>query len=1033
VSIDAIRFAIPGADPVVADVTIEAELPDDTSLLAPMVIVPDETALSGGYLVAPDGTGIDTSTGDSRAGQAQYNVTIPTSGDVTFWARVDFASFGANSLHYKLDGVSGWQTFNKTTTTGFEWREITTFTGVAAGAYNFRVAYREDGSKIDQLFFTVNGATPDAAPASPPVADAKYVAPAPMGNDSNDGSASAPWATLKKAAETAVAGDTVYFREGIYTISEEAHVKNDGNRNAWITFEAYPGEQPIFDANDWTINPDGSWMNQDDGLMSLDDREYVRVKGLHFRNSHGTGIGGANAFRCEVIDCTVENTFATAIGFGSHFGVPGTKSRHVKIIGCTVIRANIFQMAADPDRRFFPAPNEAINLTGTVDSEVAYNTLMDGGKEGIDAKGDNSRGLIHHNTVVRSHSGSIYIDGGSNEDMYDIEIYENLLFDSRGMNIASERGAAVFDIRVHHNRLIDCELNGIGIGSAAHQDGPKDYIQAYNNTVVRGYASAFGFGTAENSVIRNNLSFYGGNATSSDAALGNVSEYNWAEASYDNGFVDPLFADLENFDLRLLAGSPAIDTGSPEADWIDPDGTRNDPGAMPYHSGDYVDTEIEWAIAYEGESVEIDVLDNDDWSGSITLTASDGDFGTTSIVNNKVVYTPNPGYYGQHDYDVITYTVDNGTVQATQPVRVHVLPVETETGGIENLSGVTIGAGLGSNRKTSDGEWEIQSQDGGLGGGTAGGDELFLAFRRAAGNLQVLGEVTSLGGPSTARAGVMLRESTADDSAFISLSVDDNGGYHWQYRATTGGAISAELSSDPGHATGAQQVRISRSGYTFTLAGSEDGAAFVTLDSVTLSGFSDALDAGLFASSGNSDSNAVASFEPGTVISGNSGFEQIFSEDFSSDPGWNVSSNGTWTVSGGIASSSDFKKNSLYYYSDAETADWDDAIYATRFLAGHNNAQGMMLRIQDEENFYHVLFHVEQKTAQFVKVEDDIHSALRVVPFSINEDQWYDLEVEAVGNTFLVLVDGQDVFGGGVVDNRSPYFESSSLSPLWPP
>ena len=63
---------------------------------------------------------------------------------------------------------------------------------------------------------------------------------APDGDDSNDGSISAPFATLQKAVDAAGEGGTVYLREGTY--SEGANLKSG------ITIKPYNNEKVVFSA-----------------------------------------------------------------------------------------------------------------------------------------------------------------------------------------------------------------------------------------------------------------------------------------------------------------------------------------------------------------------------------------------------------------------------------------------------------------------------------------------------------------------------------------------------------------------------------------------------------------------------------------------------------------------------------------------------------------------------------------------------------------------------------------------------------------
>src|SRR5262245_16717229 len=87
---------------------------------------------------------------------------------------------------------------------------------------------------------------------------------APTGSDSAAGTMAAPFATLQKGHDTAMAGDTVWIRGGTYTIttprSASAGIQltksgtSDTNR---IKFFAYQGEVPVFDFAMMQISANG--------------------------------------------------------------------------------------------------------------------------------------------------------------------------------------------------------------------------------------------------------------------------------------------------------------------------------------------------------------------------------------------------------------------------------------------------------------------------------------------------------------------------------------------------------------------------------------------------------------------------------------------------------------------------------------------------------------------------------------------------------------------------------------------------------
>lgn len=88
--------------------------------------------------------------------------------------------------------------------------------------------------------------------AGPLRAATYYVAPSPAGDDGNDGSETAPFASLQRAQMAAAPGDTVLIRGGEYVFSgtdSDIGVLFDksGEEGAPINYFAYPGEEPIFD------------------------------------------------------------------------------------------------------------------------------------------------------------------------------------------------------------------------------------------------------------------------------------------------------------------------------------------------------------------------------------------------------------------------------------------------------------------------------------------------------------------------------------------------------------------------------------------------------------------------------------------------------------------------------------------------------------------------------------------------------------------------------------------------------------------
>lgn len=93
----------------------------------------------------------------------------------------------------------------------------------------------------------------------PQLSQAKTIFVSPNGNDSANGTIEAPLASLPAAYQKVESGDTVYFRGGIYHITDEQVMKfhknyafvfaleKAGTASKRTCFMGYPGERPVFD------------------------------------------------------------------------------------------------------------------------------------------------------------------------------------------------------------------------------------------------------------------------------------------------------------------------------------------------------------------------------------------------------------------------------------------------------------------------------------------------------------------------------------------------------------------------------------------------------------------------------------------------------------------------------------------------------------------------------------------------------------------------------------------------------------------
>lgn len=382
----------------------------------------------------------------------------------------------------------------------------------------------------------------------------------PTGADSNPGTMTSPWRTIQKAADTLVAGDTVYVRKGVY--KEMVAPKNSGtNANARITYASYPGETA-------TINGKGISVPEYVGLFHIEGKRYITVSGLKIVSSSYYGINADTANNITIQRNVIEKTISCGIGVWT--------CRDVIVDGNDVSKA------------CSGGQQEAISVAQTRRFEVRNNHVHHTtDKEGICIKDGSSYGKVYGNNVEHTSDVGIYLDAWERHTHH-IEVYGNVVHDvaesdSCGISVASEMGGLLENIRIYNNIVYRNPYVGIEVsdyGAAASR--PMRRIEIINNTIWKNGIPWGGGITCQNPDVQSGVIIRNNSCSENSAFQIAVaaSLYNKA-VKVDHNLIDrflgeegevrgtdfveadPLFTNPAKGDFHLEAGSPAIDKGAP--------------------------------------------------------------------------------------------------------------------------------------------------------------------------------------------------------------------------------------------------------------------------------------------------------------------------------------------------------------------------------------------------------------------------------------------------------------------------------------
>lgn len=484
----------------------------------------------------------------------------------------------------------------------------------------------------------------------------------PSGNDSGSGSLSQPWRTIQHAADSALAGDTVWIRGGTY--SERVVVANSGTPSAFITFSAYPGESATIDGNGVSVPLYA-------GLLDVSTRSHIRISGLRVINSERAGILADTTDSIIIEGVYTSNTVSSGIGIWN--STNATINSNEVVLACN------------------NGDQECITVAGTNGFTITNNHVHDSGPgsnggEGIDVKDGSSNGSVVANHIHHINRLGLYVDAWD-KHTFNITVTRNLIHDCNadGMTLASEAGGFLENVTIsnnvaHSNRWVGLTVANYGDPVPSR---PMSNLLIVNNTFADNGRGGWGGGitvddpdasgvTIRNNICSQNTSFQivrdagvpASNVTIDHNLIDGFRGYDGETAGESAVQAAPLFANAAGANFRLQSSSPAIDQGSSSgapADDYDgtprPQGAGIDMGAFEYAQGGGTTPVAAFSATPLGGPAPLAVQFSNLSSGSISSYAWTFGDATTSTDQN-----PSHTYASAGSYTVsLTVTGPDGS------------------------------------------------------------------------------------------------------------------------------------------------------------------------------------------------------------------------------------------------------------------------------------------------------------------------------------------------------------------------------------
>ncbi len=373
------------------------------------------------------------------------------------------------------------------------------------------------------------------------------------GNDSNNGSATSPWRTMRKCTTTIAAGDTCYVMNGVTATSDDYNsallLGSAGAAGRPKALVIYPGHSATIGGST------DRGVYSCSGLSSCPDGSYWVVAGFNIRGVEAIDVTGTQRVRI------VGNNIQCPNGDGASACVASGHSGYLQILG-----------------------NEVTNAGNSNPSKLYHSVYLSSDANHVEIGWN----WIHNNRACRG----VQFHSTSAPNQFDLSVHDNLIHDIRcdGINFATidpSKGK----VEAYNNVIFNA-----GTGPD-FPEGPSNYaciyvpaftnsgsagsgtVEIFNNTLYNcgtgdsQYGAGISFTPSDpvslrlrnNVVLQTNSRPYLARDTnlsrlsgSNNLWFGNGSGPSQTSA---NVGADPRFVNLTARDFHLQSGSPGVDAG----------------------------------------------------------------------------------------------------------------------------------------------------------------------------------------------------------------------------------------------------------------------------------------------------------------------------------------------------------------------------------------------------------------------------------------------------------------------------------------